>query len=560
MLAAASLAAAPLSGQCTYTVSPTQFNIAAGSGTGSVTGSGIAVTAGSGCIWGATTNTSWLHIDFGQTGSGSGSVGWHADTNTVATARTGSLSVAGQSVSVTQAAQTCSYTLNPQTMNFPVGGGSGTLQVQTTCAWQPGGSASWIQFPAGNPPVTGTGSVNYIVTANACATGRGGSITVATAQQLVLTQDGSAANFSVSPASESYPPAVTDDRVAIATGVGCGWNAFSDVSWLSITSGQSGSGNGAIVIHLLANTSVARSGNLHINNGASVVLLPVTQAAVAAPPVVLTTIANGADYSTAAVSPGEIVGLFGSNLGPAGGAGLVVLPDGKSIATTVAGVQVMFDKVPAAITYASAGQVNAVVPYGVAGNANNQTSVQVIYQGAVSNTVAMPVVASTPAIFTVGASGQGPGAILNQDLTLNGPNNRAARGSVVVIYCTGGGVTNPPSPDASITGLPLPHLVLPVSVTIGGQNAEVQYAGGTPGTVAGASPRSMLWCRRERRLGRTLCGAGHYRDRHQSGGCNDGGSVRHFGWRGLVGPIHNSFRDLIDSLSPPYVRLTGGAS
>ena len=80
-------AAAPLFGQCTYTVSPTQFpSIAAGSGSGSVTGPTINVTAGSGCVWAATTNTSWLHVDFGQTGSGSGTVGWHADVNTVAAA------------------------------------------------------------------------------------------------------------------------------------------------------------------------------------------------------------------------------------------------------------------------------------------------------------------------------------------------------------------------------------------------------------------------------------------------------------------------------------------
>jgi uncharacterized protein (TIGR03437 family) len=131
-----------------------------------------------------------------------------------------------------------------------------------------------------------------------------------------------------------------------------------------------------------------------------------------------------------------------------------------------------------------------VVPYEVAGNSNAQTNVQVIYQGAASNTVTMPVVASTPAIFTLDASGRGPGAILNQDLTVNGPNNRAARGSVVVIYCTGGGVTNPPSADASITGtasLPLlaAYLAQSVSVTIGGLNAPVEYAGGAPGAVAG---------------------------------------------------------------------------
>jgi uncharacterized protein (TIGR03437 family) len=395
--------------------------------------------------------------------------------------------VAGQTISVTQAAQTCSYTLSPTTASFPIAGGSATLQVQTTCTWQPtSNQPAWLQIPYPSYlGATGNGTVNYNVLANGCVNGRSGTVTIVSGSQLAVTQSGAAGNFAFSPTSESYPAAATDDRVTITTGDGCGWNAFSDVSWLQISSGSSGSGNGAITIHVLANTSVVRTGNLHINNGVSVMLLPVTQAAAAPPPVQLTMVTNGADYATNAVSPGEIVGLFGSNLGPVTGVGLQVSSDGLSISKTLAAVQVMFDNVPAAITYASAGQVNAVVPYEVANNANAQTNVQVIYQGTASNTLTIPVLPSTPAIFTLNASGQGAGAILNQDLTVNGPNNRAARGSVIVIYCTGAGVTNPASADASITGTPLPLLTLPVTVTIGGQNAAVQYSGGAPATVAG---------------------------------------------------------------------------
>ena len=73
-------------------------------------------------------------------------------------------------------------------------------------------------------------------------------------------------------------------------------------------------------------------------------------------------------------------------------------------------MQALFDNVAAALTYVSAGQVNAVVPYGVANNSNGQTNIQVVYQGVASNTVTMPVAPSTPGIFTLGASGQGAGA------------------------------------------------------------------------------------------------------------------------------------------------------
>ena len=332
--------------------------------------------------------------------------------------------------------------------------------------------------------------MNYTVSGNGCATARSGSIGIAAAVQFALTQDGAPGNFTFSPASESYPAAATDDRITITTGDGCGWSVYSDVSWLSITSASSGGGAGSFTIHVLANTSAARSGNLHLNDGAAVLLLPVSQAAPLPPPVQLSTVANAADYVSSAVSPGEIVSLFGSNIGPATAAGLQVAANGTAIVKSIGGVQVMFDNVAAPITYASAGQVNAVVPYEVAGNA--QTAVQVVNQGAVSNTMSMPVQPSTPAIFTLNSTGLGPGAILNQDLTVNGANNRAAPGSVVVIYCTGAGVTNPASADASITGTPLPYLTLPYSVTIGGQNAMVQYAGGTPGTVAGLTQLNVV--------------------------------------------------------------------
>src|SRR5262249_43349562 len=93
--------------------------------------------------------------------------------------------------------------------------------------------------------------------------------------------------------------------------------------------------------------------------------------------------------------------------------------------------------------------------------------------------------ASTPAIFTLDSTGLGPGAILNQDYSINSNALPAPRGSVVSIYCTGGGATNPAIADGAVVSTPLPQLTLPVSVTINGVDAPVQYAGGVPGSVAG---------------------------------------------------------------------------
>jgi uncharacterized protein (TIGR03437 family) len=186
------------------------------------------------------------------------------------------------------------------------------------------------------------------------------------------------------------------------------------------------------------------------------------------------------------VSPGEIVTLYGANIGPASPAGFQVNADG-TYAKSLGGTRVLFDGVPAGLTYASAIQVNAVAPYGLAGKSTTQ--VQVEYQGALSNAISVPVQAAHPGIFTVDASGLGGGAILNQDYSLNSGLNAAARGSYVMIYSTGGGVTNPPGVDATITPAAPPLYLLkttPVAVTIGGiAVTTVSFSGAAPTQIAG---------------------------------------------------------------------------
>jgi uncharacterized protein (TIGR03437 family) len=97
------------------------------------------------------------------------------------------------------------------------------------------------------------------------------------------------------------------------------------------------------------------------------------------------------------------------------------------------------------------------------------------------------VAPASPGIFALDASGKGGGAILNQDTSVNSPQNPAAKGSVIVLYATGGGQTNPPGRDGQIANAPnLPAPVLPVKVRIGGVESQVQYAGAAPGFIAGA--------------------------------------------------------------------------
>jgi len=118
---------------------------------------------------------------------------------------------------------------------------------------------------------------------------------------------------------------------------------------------------------------------------------------------------------------------------------------------------------------------------------------QVAYQGASSNIVTLNVAAANPALFSLDASGSGPGAILNQDSTLNSASKPAAKGSVIVLFATGEGQTNPAGADGRLANGPvLPKPVAPVSVQIGGVNAVVEYAGAAPGLTAGVMQVNVL--------------------------------------------------------------------
>jgi uncharacterized protein (TIGR03437 family) len=90
----------------------------------------------------------------------------------------------------------------------------------------------------------------------------------------------------------------------------------------------------------------------------------------------------------------------------------------------------------------------------------------------------------TPGIYTQNAQGSGPGAILNQDYSINLPGRPAPKGSVIAVYMTGEGFISGAVDGAIATGLLRP--VLEVSATVGGIPAQVVYAGTAPGIVTGA--------------------------------------------------------------------------
>jgi uncharacterized protein (TIGR03437 family) len=193
-------------------------------------------------------------------------------------------------------------------------------------------------------------------------------------------------------------------------------------------------------------------------------------------------VANGASFQAGAVAPGEVVAIFGAGIGPTSLAGAQLNSQGR-LSSNIAGTQVLFDNIPASLTYSSAGQVSAIVPYEVAGQSSTQ--MVVVFNGQSTPPLTLPVAAVSPALFTTDASGAGQAAAINQDLTRNGPQSPAPPGSIVALFGTGEGQTAPGGINGRIAGSVLPKPLANVSVTIGGVNADIAYAGAAPQSVAG---------------------------------------------------------------------------
>jgi uncharacterized protein (TIGR03437 family) len=190
----------------------------------------------------------------------------------------------------------------------------------------------------------------------------------------------------------------------------------------------------------------------------------------------LAAVSNSASGLAGPIAPGEWITIQGAQLGPPDGASYTVNDNG-SVDSTLAGVQVLFDTFPGTPTYASDGLINVVAPYEISDRAS--TNISVIYQQAVSLPIPQAVSAVSPAIFRV----------TNEDGTKNGPADSDGKpapvGSIISVYGTGGGQTDPPSATGSISPPAALLLANSATATIGGQAAAVLFAGASPGDLTG---------------------------------------------------------------------------
>jgi len=197
---------------------------------------------------------------------------------------------------------------------------------------------------------------------------------------------------------------------------------------------------------------------------------------------------NGASFAQTSLTPGLIVSGFGRGLGPSE---LVVaqLNEHDKLPGEVGGTRLLVDGIPAPMLFTSNAQIGAIVPFGIVGTTNivgvTRATVQVEFQGSRSEPQELLVLPASPGIFTLDASGSGLGAILNEDQTINGPENPARQGSIVTLYATGFGLMDPPAVDGAISGTTLARPILPVEVQFDGRSADLLYAGSAPGLVHG---------------------------------------------------------------------------
>ena len=202
----------------------------------------------------------------------------------------------------------------------------------------------------------------------------------------------------------------------------------------------------------------------------------------------ISAVTNGASFVGGTVAPGEIVAIFGANLGISELTQFQLDAKGN-VGTSLAGTQVLINRVPAPVLYVSSTQVGAITPFGLSGTTAN---FQVAFNGKTSAAVTVPVAPAAPGLFSSDGAGGGYG-VINPDGTNSYFNDLSEEGSVVTFYATGLGQTVPASVDGvPVNAAPYPTPVLPVTVLINGQSAKVIYAGAAPGMVAGVMQVNVL--------------------------------------------------------------------
>lgn len=252
-------------------LSPASQSFGPAGGTGTIN-----ITAPSDCGWSfqgqfpsgiVEQQVPWLGINNGVTATtGNGSMGYRIDPFSGGSSRLGTFVISGQTFTVTQAASgPCSYALDFSQESFGAGGGLSTVRVVTAagCPWQLTSNDSWISTVAPSSG-NGSGTASYRVDAWNVQGQRQGTIGIV-GKTFTVTQEGLGCIYSVSSRGKLFGATGGSGSVVVTSISGCSWKATSSDSWLTVSSGSSGTGNGSVGYSVASNsTSSNRTGTLTI--------------------------------------------------------------------------------------------------------------------------------------------------------------------------------------------------------------------------------------------------------------------------------------------------------
>ncbi len=350
--------------------------------------------------------------------------------------------------------------------------------------------ASWLRISPASGTLPASALVSVVTTGLAPQVYSGrigvtaGSFTRELTVQLTVTAlpslDATPAQLAFAASAGSSVPACSTLRVAAGDASG-DFTASAGAGWLTITPAS-----GRLPATLSVCASAAGLGGGEYNSAVSLsspaasgpVTVPVRFVVSDAVLVRDGGVRNAASFAAGQpVAAGEIVTLFGDNLAPAAlSAAAFPLP------TDLGGARVLMGGVPARLLYVSPHQINLVAPSALADAAGASTTV-VVYNGLqASPSVRISVARQAPGVFTVLGNGGGAGAVTHADGSLVTRANPLGGGETISVYLTGLGPLSPPVPDgAAAPADPLSRSTSTVRLLVDGDEANVLYAGASPG-------------------------------------------------------------------------------
>jgi len=284
---------------------------------------------------------------------------------------------------------------------------------------------------------------------------------------------------SLSPRYLTVPQAGGAWTIAVTSASTCVWLAASNVSWVEVTSGFAGVGNGNVQFTVQANTgTAARSGTIAVG-GQTLIVQQNGTGAVGTRPVVAAAVNNA--HLQSGFASATWITLYGSNLAPTSRAWRLSDFVGNKLPTQLDAVSVNVNGKPAFISYISPTQINALAPDDAA---LGSVLVEVIAPNGLSVPVAADKNAYAPGWFMFDPDGRKyiaavhpDGAYLGRAGLYPALDFRPAKpGDIVVLFGTGFGPVDPPTPTSDLVSRP-GQLTSQVTVRIGGLMAEVQWAG-----------------------------------------------------------------------------------